>query len=51
MQETSVTASGKQSFDFQHMQALLAICFHAGFLLFLLFNPEDGGAIFFRSVG
>jgi hypothetical protein len=33
------------------MQALLVICFHAGFLLILLFNPEDGGDMFLRNVG
>jgi hypothetical protein len=30
--------------------ALLANCFHAGFLLGLFFNPEDGGDIFLRNV-
>jgi hypothetical protein len=25
---------------------LLATCFHAGFLLGLFFNPEDGGDMF-----
>jgi hypothetical protein len=27
--------------------ALFATCFHAGFLLGLFFDPEDGGDIFF----
>jgi hypothetical protein len=27
-----------------------ATCFYAGFLLVLLFNPEDGGEMFFRNV-
>jgi hypothetical protein len=31
--------------------ALLATCFHAGFLLGLFFDPEDGGDIFLRYVG
>jgi hypothetical protein len=26
-------------------------CFHAGFLLGLFFDPEDGGDIFLRSAG
>jgi hypothetical protein len=30
---------------------VLATCFHAGFLLGLFFNPEDGGDMFFRNVG
>jgi hypothetical protein len=32
-------------------RALLAICFHADFLLSLFFDPEDGGDIFLRNVG
>jgi hypothetical protein len=30
--------------------ALPATCFHAGFLLGLFFDPEDGGDIFLRNV-
>jgi hypothetical protein len=30
--------------------ALLATYFHAGFLIGLLLDPEDGGDIFFRNV-
>jgi hypothetical protein len=32
-------------------RALLATCFHAGFLLGLFFDPEDGGDMFLRNVG
>jgi hypothetical protein len=28
---------------------MLATCFHAGFLLDLLFDPEDGGDMFYRN--
>jgi hypothetical protein len=31
--------------------ALLATYFHAGFLLGLFFDPEDGGDMFLRNVG
>jgi hypothetical protein len=36
-----------------HLQsrALLATFFHAGFLLGLFFDPEDGGDMFLRNVG
>jgi hypothetical protein len=30
---------------------LLATCYHAGFLLGLFFNPEDGGDMVLRNVG
>jgi hypothetical protein len=30
--------------------ALLATCFHAGFLLGLFFNLEDGGDMFLQNV-
>jgi hypothetical protein len=30
--------------------ALPATCFHAGFLLGLFFDPEDGGDMFLRNV-
>jgi hypothetical protein len=32
-------------------RALLANCFHAGFLLGLCFDPEDGGDIFLQNIG
>jgi hypothetical protein len=32
-------------------RALIVTCLHAGFLLSLLFNPEDGGDMFLRNVG
>jgi hypothetical protein len=32
-----------------HIQGMLAACFHAGFLLGLFFNFENGGDIFFRN--
>jgi hypothetical protein len=31
--------------------ALLDNCFHAGFLIGLFFDPEDGGDMFLRNVG
>jgi hypothetical protein len=33
------------------ISALLATCFHTGFLLGLFFDPEYGGDIFLRNVG
>jgi hypothetical protein len=33
------------------LSALLSTCFHAGFLLGLFFDSEDGGDIFLRNVG
>jgi hypothetical protein len=53
--------SSETSVDFQRTtrryipedstQALLATCFHAGFLFGLFFYPEVGGDIFIRNVG
>jgi hypothetical protein len=34
----------------EELQALLGTCFHAGFLLSLFFDPEDGGDVFLRNV-
>jgi hypothetical protein len=31
--------------------ALLATCFHVGFLLDLFFDPEDGGDMFLGNIG
>jgi hypothetical protein len=31
--------------------ALLATCFHAGFLLGAFFDLKDGGDMFFRNIG
>jgi hypothetical protein len=42
-QETSVKSGGKQS--------RAATCFHAGFLLGLFFDPEDGGDMLPQNVG
>jgi hypothetical protein len=33
------------------IRALLATCFHTGFLLLILFDPEDGGGMFLWKVG
>jgi hypothetical protein len=41
-QETSLKAGGF---------ALSTTCFHAGFLLGLFFDPEDGGDMFLRNFG
>jgi hypothetical protein len=35
----------------QKTRDLLANSFHAGFLLGLFFDPEDGGDMFLRNVG
>jgi hypothetical protein len=32
-------------------EPLLSTYFHAGFLLDLFFDPEDGGGMFLRNVG
>jgi hypothetical protein len=33
------------------MKTLIVTCFHADFLLGVLFDPEDGGDMFLRNVG
>jgi hypothetical protein len=33
------------------LPAVPATCFHAGFLLGLFFDPEDGGVVFFHNFG
>jgi hypothetical protein len=33
------------------LSPLLATCLHAGFLLGLFFDPEDGGDMFLRNIG
>jgi hypothetical protein len=35
----------------EQVRALLAICFHAGFLFDLFFDPEDGSDTFLQNVG
>jgi hypothetical protein len=35
----------------EQVLALLANFFHAGFLLGLFFDPEDGGDMFLRNIG
>jgi hypothetical protein len=35
----------------QSLRAMLAACFHVGFLLGLFFDPEHGGDMFLRNVG
>jgi hypothetical protein len=49
-QETSVKAGGKLSRE-EYSLDYFAICFHAGFLLGLFFDPEEGGDMFLRNVG
>jgi hypothetical protein len=46
----SPAISGSKNKPSKEPAKLLSICFHAGFLLGLFFNPEDGGNIFFRNV-
>jgi hypothetical protein len=40
-----------QDFYLLGYNALLAICFHGGFLLGFSFDPEDGGGMFLRDIG
>jgi hypothetical protein len=50
--ETNTNRSGLLGVDVDETDsALLATCFHAGFLLALFFDPEDGGDMFLRNVG
>jgi hypothetical protein len=49
-QETSLKAGGKQSRE-GSAQALLATCFHAGFLLGSSFPSEDGSDMFLWNIG
>jgi hypothetical protein len=35
----------------RNISPLLATCFHAGFLLDLVFDPEFGGDMFLQNVG
>jgi hypothetical protein len=39
-----------EEFHLQGYNALLATCFHSGFLVGLFFGPEDGGDMFFRNI-
>jgi hypothetical protein len=36
--------------DILEDELCLATCFHAGFLLSIFFNPEDGGDVFLQKV-
>jgi hypothetical protein len=49
--DTTPCSSLKKSTEIseEHI-ALLAICFQAGFLFGLFFDPEDGGDMFLRNV-
>jgi hypothetical protein len=44
-----VKAGGELSRE-DYSSDYFAICFHAGFLFALLFDPEDGGDMFLRNV-
>jgi hypothetical protein len=48
--EKRITMTTLSPYD-QIEQALLVICFDAGFLPGLYFYPEDGGDMFLRNVG
>jgi hypothetical protein len=45
-----LTAVGMKSTIFWDIRVCFATCFHAGFLLGLFFDPEDGGNMFLRNV-
>jgi hypothetical protein len=45
-----VKAGGDLSRE-EYYSDYFGICFHAGFLLGLFFDPEDGGDMFLRNVG